>query len=440
MTDFGKIGAYTAAHYGKSLFWYMSEILLGFYLAEVYRIAPTDIASLLLIFLLWDAITDPLIGFWLARRSAGTVSLLRAQMLGAVLSAGVFTAVFWRPPDDQGLFGYALVVGLLFRSAYSLYDVPQNVLMRRLAVDSQTRFLMSSLRTAFSAVATLSVSLAITWILSGESQSAISTGYLSVAVLFALIAILSAALLCFVATSLPQERQAPPAPQALHIVTTIRVPAIRNAFLAVFCASIGWPLFSKLLPFHAAYVLQGDRMVGAMVAAIAISSAVSQPLWMAMNRRIRKERLLLFALSAIWIAGGTFLLFAHRGALSALLATAALAAVSSLVSALLWAYFADQLSQLQGEVSDVFAFGLFTFMSKFGLGVSGFALGWVLEWSDYAPDTSLGEAGQERLALAMALAPALCASIAILSIYRASARTALPRSPVSVAGSRHAAD
>ena len=417
MGNLFRMATYAAAHYGKSLFWYMSELLLGFYLAEVFQIPPSAIASLLLVFLVWDALTDPLIGFWLARLSARTNSLLRMQAIGSIVSATVFTMVYWRPAAEDGAFVYALIVGLLFRSAYSIYDVPQNVLMRRLAVDSRNRFIMSSLRAAFSAIATLSVSLAIAWILSGSTHEETSRAYTIVAAVFATVAIGTATLLWRATRGLHLEGPAEKPPTAKDLARALNTPTIRNPCIAVFLMSIGWPLFGKLLPFFATYVLEREGMVGLLFSIMAIATAATQPIWVAVNRFADKTSMMALSLLAVWLSGAAFLAFATASTYSAMLSTAALAAASGLVSVVLWAYFADNLDRGENPVNDVFAFGLFTFCAKIGLGLSGFALGWTLEFSGYSPGMALAEPGKRQIVYTLALAPVVFASLAVIAVH-----------------------
>lgn len=406
--------AYSGAHYGKSLFWYMTELLFGFYLAEIYGLSPATLGTLLAIFLLWDAITDPLIGLAIARRQISTKGLLRAQFSGAVLSAAAFWLVFWKPPfGEVGLIAYALAVGLAFRSAYTLFDVPQNALMKRLAEDGKARLTLSSLRTAFSALATLTISLASTLILIGDDLQARADRFALAAGLFVLVAVVSAFLLQRAARgrSYPSVSGHPDLGAVLR--ATVLSSVLAPLFFAVFFLSIGWPLFGKLIPFFAAYVHGNAFHTGTYVATLAIAAFVAQPAWIAIGRQVSRNAFILVALSTQLLGTALFIAASQAHAVAAIASIALLSAGTSAFSLLVWTRLADRLSEVRlTEANDVLAFGVFTFASKLALSLGGLMLGLTLGVIGYEKSVPLTSEGQTALIWIMGIVPFTSALIA----------------------------
>lgn len=406
--------AYTGAHYGKSLFWYMTELLFGFYLAEIYGLSPATLGTLLAVFLLWDAVTDPLIGLAIARRQISTPGLLTAQLIGAGLSAGAFWLVFLKPPlGEAGLIGYALALGLAFRTAYTLFDVPQNALMKRLADDGKARLTLSSLRTAFSALATLTISLASALILASEDQKVRSDRFALAAGLFVLIALASAFLLERAGRGRAYPAMTGNGDLGLVLRATLLDPALLRLFLAVFFLSVGWPLFGKLIAFFAAYVEGEAVRTGTYVATLAVAAVLSQPAWIALGRQVSRNGFIAAAILTLAMGAGLFVTLAAASPSLAVASVALLSAGSSALGLLVWTRLADSLSEAHlSEANDVLAFGVFTFASKLALSLGGLMLGATLGFVGYEKGTPLSETGQQTLIWIMGTVPLASALIA----------------------------
>ena len=408
-------GAYVAAHYGKSLFWYATELLFAFFLAEVYGLEPTAIGTLLFIFLVWDAITDPVIGVVLAGRRVTTGDLMRLQLAGAVFSAMAFVAIFARPnvPSDA-LLAYAAVVGLVFRTAYTIYDVPQNTLLARLGHNDQARLRLSSLRAAFSAIAALTLSLATFLILGDSDDGRRALPFVIMAVTFVSVALVSSIILWRIGREQKDIPAEPPsAPVLAEITSTLSHPGVARCLAAVFILSIGWPLFGKLLPFYATYVHESGKSAGYLIAAIAIGAALSQPIWIFLGRHFGRTTLLTIAMCGVLSAGLLFSLLSMGSTVSAAVSTGLLSAFVSAMGMIVWARLADQFDHSKADHgNDLLAFGALTFASKLALGVSGFGLGVALDTIEYQSGVPLSVDSRVSLSMIMAAAPAASAALA----------------------------
>lgn len=408
--------AYIGAHFGKSLFWYTTEFLFAFFLAEVYGLRPSAVGLLLFVFLIWDAITDPLLGLLFTRKSIQTRELLSLQFAGAVLSAVSFVALFLKPdlPPDQ-LFIYSAIVGLLFRSSYTIYDVPQNTLLSRLGTDGDKRLVLSSLRAAFSAIAALTLSGATFFVL-GEGDLQRAQPFLVMALLFVLVAIVSAGSLWALAGRLKASQDNPfSTTTGVSLSETLNEPGILRCLAAIFVLSIGWPLFGKLVPFFSVYTLGNSQYSSALFSAIAIGAFASQPLWIAIGRRANRSSLLTGGLAGVVISSSAFVTIGGQSIAGAVIATACLSACTSAIGMTVWTRLADLLTPSRGTKSnDVLAFGALTFASKLALGFGGLALGATLNFVGYVAGQPLSEANQADLVMVMGLMPAACAVLAWL--------------------------
>ena len=379
--------------------------------------------------MLWDAVTDPIVGLAIWRRRISTRSLLRYQLLGAVLSSIAFLLIFFKPPLlDERLTVYAIIVGLIFRSAYTIFDVPQNAMFHRLAKNDDHRLLLSSLRTALSALATLSVSIAAFLVLQNDDHGARTTGFIIVASVFVAIALLSSILLFRLLAEQvedgEEEDTSPSASVGLVFENTLLQPELRRLFIAIFFLSFGWPLFGKLVPFFAAYVHGEAEYSGALIASMAIAAFVSQPIWIALGARLNRDATLMVTAGALAVSGLLFGFCGRLGGGATLIATSFFAASASAMGVLAWAILADKLSDNRlSQANDVIAFGAFTFASKVALGFGGLTLGWLLQFIGYQTDEALSDDGQMRLIWAMATIPIATTILAMRFLLGVASRT-----------------
>lgn len=117
-----------------------------------FMIRPEVLGVIMMIYRVWDAITDPVMGNisdntrtpWGRRRPY--------ILLGAVLAA-VITPFLYRPPQQWGEMGmwiYILVVGILSYTSITIWSMPYNSLMLEMTPDYDERTRISAYRTVFS--------------------------------------------------------------------------------------------------------------------------------------------------------------------------------------------------------------------------------------------------------------------------------------------------
>ncbi len=391
----------------------MAELLFAFFLAEIYQIAPSVIGVLMFVFLAWDALTDPLLGVLIGRKRISTAGLLKMQFVGAVLCSLTFCAAFFRPPlSGEGLIVYALFAGILFRTTYTIYDVPQNTLLGRLPDDARGRLALSSARVAVGALATITIGLATTSILSGDSVAAQAQGYTYTAIGFSCIALASSASLFYFAKDMPEAQETAQSEKKAPYRFLLR-PDLLILFISIFGLRAGWSVFKKLVPFFAFYVLEFPAMAGMLLITMAAAQLLSQPLLVLLDRTVSRVHLYQVVGILVLISCIIFFLFSDTSQVSAIILLGAMAAMFSTVNMLAWTRLADRTAAPSNrDVSDILVFGAFSFSSKFGLGVGGLLLGVALSTSGYAPGEVLTPQGKERMIFWMAFAPLVVTSLA----------------------------
>ena len=401
--------AYAGAHFGKSLYWYATEMVFAYFLAEQYGFSPALMGGLLLLFLFWDALTDPLIAMAAGGKNASTRRLLRLQLAGALLSGASFCLIFFRPPFEGGaLIAYAIVAGLLFRSAYTVLDVPQNTLLVRLGGDTKGVKLLASMRMVCSALAHLAVAGATALAVTGTAGKPDHQLFLLFAFLVAVIGIASAAMLARAGGAIGGEpaegdrRTAFSGDTRAMRVALARLGPLVPLLGAMFLVSLGWPAFGKLIPYYADYALDRPGFAGTLIAGVALASLAVQPGWAAIMRRLDWHQCYLAAFSVIAAGAGLFAMAGAGSAIGGTLAVLVLAAGASMYTALLWAHLASTLTTPRmAGVDDLLAFGALTLTAKCSLGLGGLVVAGVLEAAGYEQGASMDPASRQLLVALM---------------------------------------
>lgn len=127
------------------------------------------VSTSLAIALVFDAVTDPLVGYWSDRyRSAW--GRRHPFMYFAILPVATLVYALWNPPtevlSDSGLFIYLLCVIVPLRIALTFFDVPSNALVPELSTDYDERTKLSLYRVVanWAAVTLLAVALYGYWL------------------------------------------------------------------------------------------------------------------------------------------------------------------------------------------------------------------------------------------------------------------------------------
>lgn len=119
------IAGYGFGDFGFNLYATGLNLYLLYYYTDVLGIAPAVAGLIFMIPVIWDGISDPLMG-WIATRTSSQLGKFRPYILfGApfvgLSFVGMFAAPVWFP--DQ-VVAASLISHLLFRTLYTVASVP----------------------------------------------------------------------------------------------------------------------------------------------------------------------------------------------------------------------------------------------------------------------------------------------------------------------------
>ncbi len=222
------------------------EYFLLLYYSAILGLPSTLVASALLIALVIDAVSDPIVGYW-SDNLRTRYGRRHPFMYAVVIPIAIAYFMVWNPP--AGMAGHALFYWLLgctvlVRLLFTFYSVPGTALAAELTDDYDTRTSLMSFRYFFAWIGGLSVQIVLLWFLLKPSESNPSgffslPGWRTYGLLGSgLIAL--AVLVCAAGTHSRIPYLKPPPPQRTltlgtifrEIFETVSAPSFRALFLA----------------------------------------------------------------------------------------------------------------------------------------------------------------------------------------------------------------
>ena len=220
-------------------------VLLLFY-SQVLGLSAVLVAAALWIALIFDAVSDPVIGYW-SDNVRHRFGRRHPFMYTAMIPVAIGYFFVWNPPEGlagMGLFGWLLTLTIFVRLMYTLFEVPSHALAAELSQDYDARTSLMSFRYFFAWVGGLSVQVVLFAVLLKPTENDPSGffylegwhsyGLLGASCIFAAILI----------TSLGTHKhiphlQAPPEPRKLtpvkvvgEVWETVSNPSFRALFVA----------------------------------------------------------------------------------------------------------------------------------------------------------------------------------------------------------------
>ncbi len=374
---------YGFAHFGKSLFWYTSESLFAFFLTEVCRIPPWHMAVILSISIAVNATSDVVVGTMLSRRMARLGDAVGLQVRGAVLSGAClvgFLASGLVPASVR--LPYAIASLMLFRLAYALYDVPQNVILSLAGRSPAEHNTLSALRLFGSGCAGLLISAVFVPLLAGKPAPVQALDTAGLAAAMTVCAIATAVVLW----ARGQTSAGAPPPVAADTTGRSGLPAIM-LLAANLLFSAGTAFFTRLEPYFAAYGASSHLTGAGVMIVIALGGLLAQPSFALLARRLSTWRLMtISSLVQMVGCGALYVALMRPGPAWGVLAPVVVASLIYGFGAggtmmLSWVALTRVIAR--SGLSAPRTFGLFTFASKLGFAFSTFMLGQMLARGDY---------------------------------------------------------
>lgn len=394
-------------------------VYLPKFYSDVIGVSVGTIGALILAARLFDAVTDPAVG-WLSDRAHTRAGRRRPFIGAAALPLAAAFALLFTPPASFGIDGSVVWLAIWLFATFAfwtLVTVPYEALGPELTSDYDERTSVLALRDGMLLAGTLAASAAPVLVGTAlgltDSGSDERTRFATLGLLYAPV-LLGACWWCVAAVRerTPQPQPQPPAAAAGAM--------LRNRPFAVLLASyvvsaFGSNLPAALLLYYVEYVLQAGSAELFLVAYL-LTGIVALPLWVWLSARIGKKNSWILAMcvntgafAGVWFLGpGDAVAYAGLVFVSGIGLGATLALPSSLQADVI-----DYDELLTGQRREGRYIGIWAVSRKAAaaLGV-GVALP-ILGAAGYQPNVAQTPAVVDTLRLLYAAVPCLCNIVAI---------------------------
>ena len=391
---------------------------------DVLLMAPATIGAIFFVSKLWDAVSDPVVGF-LSDRTRSRLGRRRSWMLASALPVAGFGLMLWSPPESLSPSELALWVGVAifgFYTAYTTFYVPQLALGAELSFEGRERTRVFGSRQVGSAIGLLlAFSLGAPML---ENHETARTTAADLAWLGGIACVLS---IVIATPLLPREPVSSEGRGGRNLLVALRDvwrnPHARVLLFVFFIESFGVGGTSVMAPYVVKYVIKLEGVLGLVLMAFVIPTALSIPVWVWLAGRFERHKLWMAAMVMSAIGYGS-LLFLAEGRLGVQLFCSIMCGTASgCGSTLGQAIKADVIDYdeyVTGERKEGAYFAIWAFMQKLASGLMIALAGFSLSWIGYAENSEQTEATINMMILLNGGIPALAfvIGIAVFSRFR----------------------
>lgn len=404
--------SYGIADLGFNLSFNMVAIFLIRYYTDVLGISAAVAGTIFFIPVVWDAISDPLMG-WFSNRFQSRHGRYRPFLLIAALPIAIaFIAMFYKPSlTGNALIFYAIVCHLLYRTFFTVGNIPYAALATEMTSSTNERTRLAAFR-MFSAMAgTMIIGTIAFDLVKYLGEGDLSKGYFLLASLAAGIATI-----LFVISFLGTKERPQPtstSKETLKLGLAWKMLLVNRPFwLLFFFILVGMGmtiLLYQTLNFYFAYYLESESNFRWAWMVLQGLSMGSIPLW-SMLARVWEKRETLLAACVLAIFGAILLAFANKDFTLIYIALGFIGSGIGCAAFLFWAMIPDTVEY--GEYrSDIRAegvvAGLGLFALKFSTALGGWLMGMILSLINYVPNESQSQATLDALRTTLWLGPVI---------------------------------
>jgi len=416
------IAAYGAPGVGAGYMYLLIGLYIMKFSTDVLLIAPAVMGTIFGISRVWDAVSDPLIGY-LSDRSTHKMGRRRFWLLVSIVPVSIAFVMVFSPPQSLGSTALIIwmAVGVIgFYSAMTLFIVPHMSLGAELTPNYHERSRLYGLRHVAFTIGSILALVSMDILISAESIG--SEKVRTVAFELSVLASVVTGLLIAYAVLKLRER-----PDFQGRVNESPFGAFRDVWqnpharlvlIVTFIEYIGSSVIAILTLYVAQYIVGRPELAVLIILTYMIPSTLSVPMWIPLSRIFGKVRLWMFSMLLTGASfGGMFVLPFVELELRVpiIFVLAAFAGLSAgcggTIAPSIQSDIIDYDEYLTGERKEGSYFAAFNFVQKSAIGIMILVTGWVLQLSGFVPNQEQTMTVQVSIAFLYGLLPLIAYAI-----------------------------
>ncbi|MFK7907482.1 MAG: MFS transporter, partial [Chitinophagales bacterium] len=367
-------------------------LFLLFFYTDILGIEAAMAGSIFLVATIWDAITDPLMGYF-AGKTQSSWGRYRPYLLLAPIPLGLsYVFMFYQVSyTGTALILWAASLQILFRTFFTLGNIPYSSLSSEMTFDSQERSKLAAYRMFLGYAGAMTVSVFTGTLMASMNWLPNENGYFYVGIVFAVLAAVLL-IVCFQNTfELPQKMTS----KNVSPKAALRMLKQNTPFWQI-CAFImlgmaGVVIFYQSLAYYFKYNLQNEAALGQGMLYLFTCLMLSLPFWLQLSGKMGKRNTLMMGCLVI-ISGSISFYFnslAQKEIYWTYFHMSIIGVGIGCAAFSFWAMLPDTVEYGEwksGIRAEAILFGLGLFFLKLSLGLGSFILGILLDSIGYLPN------------------------------------------------------
>jgi GPH family glycoside/pentoside/hexuronide:cation symporter len=390
------------------------------YSTDVLLVAPAAIGTILFATRLWDAFSDPFVGY-VSDATRTSWGRRRPWIIASALPVAITTWMIWNPPSVLGtsaLFGWTAAALLLWETSMTTAFVPYMALGSEISVDHHERTRVSGARHLAGGVGYLAVIATLQIVTDSSEPRASLAGALGIAAPLCAAFIAIGGLMTFERSEHGDRR---PAGVRTALAFTARNPHLR-ALCAIYLLEVANVAFIGLLGAHfCQYVLGDEALFPLLMGAYVGVSYLSAPLAVWSSRRLGKARVWVLALTGQGVAFATLYAAGDGDAALAIGCAVAIglgAGCGHVVGPSILADVTDWDERESGERKEGVYYAAINVTRKLGFAAASFLVGASLQLAGFEPNVEQNPDTLRAIRGLFAFGPPVAFGLAVIVLSR----------------------
>lgn len=398
-------------------------LIITFFYTDVYGLKAGDMALMFLLVRVLDAVTDPLMGL-ITDNATTKWGRYRHYFLYLSVPFGISVFLTFTTPgfDYTGKLIYAYVTYIFVTLMFTSVTIPYISLISVLTSDPKEKLSANGYRLFFAKVAAFLVSIVVPILADKLGKDDLSRGY---QLAMGIMAVLGTALLlfCFYTTKERVEHKIDDKSFFEQVKLLIKNGQWTVLFGVCFTGTVGYVIRGSVAIFYAKYYLGGDASIQSTFLGTGVIAAIlAMPASTLITKKYCKVKLFRYTQLAVGLISLAMFFFVNPGDLVlAYILYFVLSFVVDLHAPVFWSAIAEAVDYGHAEsgkrVSGL-SFGGISFAQKFGMGIAGAAVGYLLDFFGYIPDEIQTETALIGIALMLTIIPGVFHVIMGLLMFR----------------------
>ncbi|TWT20570.1 MFS transporter [Luteimonas wenzhouensis] len=385
-------------------------LIITFFYTDVYGLRPADVALLLVVVRLFDAVTDPLMGL-LTDRIETRWGRYRPYFLVFALPFGISVFLTFTTPDAAygAKLAWAYATYLLVTLFFTIVTIPYISLIGVLTADPKERLSANGYRLFFAKVAAFLVTILVPLLAERWGQGQLAEGYRWAMGLMGLMAAVLF-LFCFFTTTERVRHQVERTP----LLQQARL-LLRNDQWLLLCAvcvigTVGYVVRGSVAAYYAKYYLGGDaRLLSAFLATGVVAAILAMVASTWITKRWCKVAMFRWTQLLVGVLSLAMYLLVGPGDVAlAFVFYFLICFVVDLHAPVFWSAVVESVDYGHARAGTRvagLAMGGISFCQKAGMGLAGAIVGMLLAGFGYVPDQPQSETALNGIALMLTLIP-----------------------------------